>query len=368
MPLFLLAVGYLFFMLSNAGSLSNNKQPPSSYMNESETEIRAAYKTLSTKDQAVYTALYRGVANFEEHIDLPYTLDENDYERIYLIFEKNEPEFFYLSSSFYNANKVTTAKVAYQTNKDSAVTMRDELETVRDRVLRGTSNCITDFDKALYIHDYIIDNCVYSLNGSENISNAYGCLVEGKALCEGYAKGFSYLLNAVGIENIIITGTTHENELHAWNQIKIDGKWYNSDITWNDDDDSNDIGRYGARHVYFACDDKSFGQTHFADAKFLKKFECNVANLYYKTKDLYVSDMSECERILKKELKISGMGRLIELQFADEANYGDFVRTCIKEELIFNYLKNNDFSILPNANNLIWSEYEKQLCVLMVLL
>lgn len=81
--------------------------------------------------------------------------------------------------------------------------------------------------KRKLIHDYILSNIEYTED--EMYSNAYSALVFGKTNCEGYAMLTYKMLEAAGIENIIVT-----NEDHAWNVVKINSRWYHLDTTWND--------------------------------------------------------------------------------------------------------------------------------------
>lgn len=64
-------------------------------------------------------------------------------------------------------------------------------------------------------------------------------MIAGKAICEGYAKTFQYLLNMLNIPNIIVYGeginSNNEQEFHSWNYVQLDdGKWYAVDVTWDD--------------------------------------------------------------------------------------------------------------------------------------
>ena len=57
-------------------------------------------------------------------------------------------------------------------------------------------------------------------------------------MCEGYARGFKYILDELGIPCVLISGTATnsngETESHAWNYVELEGKWYAVDVTWDD--------------------------------------------------------------------------------------------------------------------------------------
>lgn len=100
-----------------------------------------------------------------------------------------------------------------------------------------------------YVNDYICENTEYSfgtkVEGDKNvdtpaaayINTAYGSIVNGKAVCGGYSKGFKAVMDRLGIPCVCVQGYSLKDsgsEAHMWNAVKVDGKWYNVDVTWND--------------------------------------------------------------------------------------------------------------------------------------
>ena len=100
--------------------------------------------------------------------------------------------------------------------------------------MKNVTDDMDDYQKLKYFHDYLVLNCDTDQN-DEYADTIYGALVRKKALCEGYAKAFSYLCNLAGIENIIITGEA--SVPHMWNMVKLGGNWYHVDITWDNPND-----------------------------------------------------------------------------------------------------------------------------------
>jgi len=62
--------------------------------------------------------------------------------------------------------------------------------------------------------------------------NMIGGLLERECVCEGYSEIVRNTLACCGIETISVTGEPEKGEDHTWNQVKLDGKWYNMDLTW----------------------------------------------------------------------------------------------------------------------------------------
>lgn len=85
----------------------------------------------------------------------------------------------------------------------------------------------TDFDKALWLHDWVINNCKYDY--TYLYCGAEGALCRGTGTCSAYHQAYTMLLNRVGIENSSVQGAGH-----VWTGVKLDGKWYQVDTTWDD--------------------------------------------------------------------------------------------------------------------------------------
>ena len=88
-----------------------------------------------------------------------------------------------------------------------------------------------------------------------DIHNIYGALYNKKVVCEGYARTFKYILDGLGIENVLVSGTGTNSsgvtESHAWNYVKIDEKWYGVDVTWDDGQSIDTVGQTDVDDSYF---------------------------------------------------------------------------------------------------------------------
>ena len=105
---------------------------------------------------------------------------------------------------------------------------------------------MTDYDKIVAIHDYICINTDYE-DAEKDIDikrTAYGALVKGEAVCQGYSLAFYRLLLEAGIDNRILFGTGIEDDgiegPHTWNAVELGGEYYYTDVTWDDNTISRD--------------------------------------------------------------------------------------------------------------------------------
>ena len=119
---------------------------------------------------------------------------------------------------------------------------RKELQQKIISYVRGFCNGVnykySDYYKAFTVNEYIRKNVEYwYVNGEANNHDYAHCIigpiVYKKGVCEAYAKLFQLMLNYLGVDNCYVVGLGRRGN-HAWNIVKIDGKFYNYDTTWND--------------------------------------------------------------------------------------------------------------------------------------
>lgn len=112
----------------------------------------------------------------------------------------------------------------------------------------------SEYDMALWLHDWTLDQLEY--DHSLNWCLAESGLTRHQGTCESYQRIYSKLLNAAGIANGRIAGNGH-----TWNAVKIDGKWCQMDLTWDDTSD-NWYGDLDQRHLYFGLTDELMAIAH----------------------------------------------------------------------------------------------------------
>lgn len=137
-----------------------------------------------------------------------------------------------------------------------------------------------DYEKALLIHDYLVDTCRYDTQDlvETDWANhiAYGALVEGSCVCQGYAEAARLLLEAAGVESVCVSGTAGGDN-HMWNCVQLGGQWYMMDLTWDDPvtSDGSDVKVYD----YFNVTSAQLSQDHQWDAAGYP--DCTATDLNY---------------------------------------------------------------------------------------
>ena len=112
----------------------------------------------------------------------------------------------------------------------------------------------SEYDMALWLHDWTLDQLEY--DHGLNWCSAESGLTRHQGTCESYQRIYSKLLDAAGIANGRITGNGH-----TWNAVKIEGKWCQMDLTWDDTSD-NWYGDLDQRHLYFGLTDELMTIAH----------------------------------------------------------------------------------------------------------
>ncbi len=141
------------------------------------------------------------------------------------------------SKTVYAKINYTSAGLVLKHYKDGTAITDSKAKALNNKATSILSSLIksgmSDYDKALAIHDYLCENVVYST--ADVGATAYGAIVEGKAACQGYAEATGMLYTLAGLENVIVRATNNSTKAtHAYVKVKIGGDWYNVDTTADD--------------------------------------------------------------------------------------------------------------------------------------
>ncbi|MBE5932830.1 MAG: hypothetical protein E7263_05345 [Lachnospiraceae bacterium] len=205
--------------------------------------------------------------------------------------KKQKITFHYEISDNYYVKEKYLNGVEIPSDRPMAYKLYEKTVEIIDSIIKPG---MTDYEKELAIHDYIVANCKYGQKdeSKEYGFRAYGCLVQGIAVCNGYAEAMSLLLTCAGVENGIMTGSAGE-ELHAWNIVKIDGQWYQVDATW--DDPVPDTGDF-VSHTFFNITDDMMDDTHSWNEELYE--QCKGKTYNYYDYNGYVYEYSDLEKVV----------------------------------------------------------------------
>ena len=149
----------------------------------------------------------------------------------------------------------------YCTAQDVAA-MQVKLDQLVDQ---ANTLCQTDLERVFYVHEWLVQNIAYDREHlSDNVQddhNLRGALLEGTAVCDGYAKTYALTLRKLGITGVLVTS---KDIGHAWNMVELDGNWYQVDCTWDDPVDGSDQLGY-CMHKHLLCTTEEMNTNHNDD-------------------------------------------------------------------------------------------------------
>ncbi|MWV47340.1 transglutaminase [Paenibacillus sp. HJL G12] len=148
--------------------------------------------------------------------------------------------------SYSGSSKSATVSVqlSYRETAEQTAYVSKRVQSILGSIIKPGMN---DHEKVKAIHDWIVLHLKYD----ETLQKytAYDGLNSGSTVCQGYSLLTYKMLKEAGITNRIVEGTaaprdTGISQLHAWNLVLLDGKWYHLDTTWDDPapDKAGEIG------------------------------------------------------------------------------------------------------------------------------
>lgn len=262
-----------------------------------------------TNFQYIYDKLVIGCADASPEIKMDISgrdIDfNNDIDMIYKMFYSDYPEYFWINGSWsasmeQRGSTVTlTMKPTYTMTGSTLTAAKSKYNSKINELTNGLSG--SEYDKAKTLHDRLIDTVTYT--NTPNDQNSYGALVEGKAVCNGYARAYQHLMNKVGIPTWYVKGTSNNPSTgspigHAWNVVKIDGQWYYTDVTWDDQGTKT-------YYTYFNITTAQLLEGHTIDSGFaslVPKATATAANYYVKEDRLFTAyDQAKLVNLFKKD-------------------------------------------------------------------
>ncbi len=198
-----------------------------------------------TNMQTVYAQLVTAVEQSQSTTQVEVSISKEELLKVFYYYRADYPQHFWCGNSIrYTTigDKVVDFSLTYTMSGDTLRTAKTKFDRAVTALLQKAAYGRNEYERELLIHDEIVKNTTYTI--TDNAHNAYGALVEKKAVCEGYSRAFQYVLYQAGIQCLFVVGTsvnpsTGKAESHGWNIAKIDGHYYHVDTTWDDTDNAD---------------------------------------------------------------------------------------------------------------------------------
>ncbi|MBQ5314507.1 MAG: hypothetical protein J6J52_00615, partial [Oscillospiraceae bacterium] len=220
----------------------------------------------------------------------------------------------------------TTFTPKYSFTASEAAAMDKACDNAMSKIQAKFPANASDFDKVKAIHDYIVQNTVFSKDNKYS-AYAYGPLVAGVGQCEGYAKAMTYALTYFGLENVRMTGTKYDGLSHAWNKVKVSGKWYNIDATW--DEYYTEKSSKAVRYTFFLIPDAGImsgsGRNYIPQCSFTPPSASSWDNNYFVKSGYYATSVAEAKTKMQQAAINAAKNKqeVIQIKCSDKAVYDE---------------------------------------------
>lgn len=200
--------------------------------------LLASNASISALANDIADAIY----DCETYLDVSsYGFDRDAVQQAFYLLRDEHPEFFYMPTCYpmdEGDGIITYIDMRYDRFSPSEIpSLRSKYEAKVKEAVSWTSPTMSEFEKAKALHDWIVRNVSYGYNRDSQYTqhdtarNAYGSVVKGRGICEGYAEAYKDLCHRVGIK---CTTVSSSEIRHEWNIVTINGQNYHVDCCWDD--------------------------------------------------------------------------------------------------------------------------------------
>lgn len=321
-----------------------------------EEETGYAYGMLPEREQNLYLEIRDAIKNYDENVRLS-SYDRDEISHAFQCVLNDHPEIFYVDGYTYteytlgNTLKKITFTGTYRSSVEEMRQKQEQIDNYVNQCLAGMPDGADDYEKVKYIYEYLIHHTEYDAAAKDN-QNICSVFIEGRSVCQGYAKATQYLLNKAGIFSTIVLGRVIGGEGHAWNLVRIGDKYYYVDTTWGDASYQavGGVGYPGKKiptinYDYLCVPTEQMNLTHEID-NVVDLPECNsMDDNYYVREGLYFTewDQEQIERIFQEEYEKGSA--YVTLKCADYDVYRLMYDALITNQKIFKYLDCPDMKV-----------------------
>lgn len=238
----------------------------------------------------IYDGLLNAAQKFQYGISIQGSVDVDDIHSAFQKFYDEYPEYFWVRNYHYSINgrqlKIQIEQFQ-ECNSVQLEKMFTEMTAEAEKIITQIPADASDYDKALFVHDYLVDHTVFEYqqpDGTEQeykiCHTAYGCISKGSAVCEGYSRAFQYLMKLLSVPCGTCSGMA-AGDNHAWNYVCLDNDYYWLDLTWDDPSSLERPNVNSKSHAYFLLNDEMMSRSHTLGDENAFVPKCTATKLNY---------------------------------------------------------------------------------------
>ena len=334
---------------------------------ESVSYDRYAYQQLDDEAKVTYDQLYNCITEFYDKV----TLTTKNKEAIDLAYEAMMADYGnlfwangYVLNTYTSDGEVVGIEYApkYTMSKDQRDVYTAKVEATAQEWLSGIDQSASDFDKALYVFETLIEKVDYDPESQEN-QNILSVFLYNSTVCQGYSDAAWYLLDKLGIKSTVITGEV-KGDNHAWNLVYLDGAYYYMDVTWGNSkylDGNNDTAKR-INYAYFAMTSEEIGQNHVITSRFDVPECLSNADNYFVHQGLYYDWYGVDSIGNRLAQSYNSQDKEISLKFSNSDLFTQVKKYFIDDNHIANYCKGikSVYYLLDESSNVLTIQWRHE--------
>ncbi len=335
------AVSFLPFDKINEHIAVNNSKPTSKELEEFKAYVDEDtyfyYNGLNTQEKEAYEIMYTSFISFDKSFTMEISVSRLSNILSAVLYDN--PHIFWVDFDYEYIENENTIEFypVYTLSKSDADSLSIKLENKIGEIVSDMDLSLSDYEKELYIHDYVCENTAYDESTYKtNGHTAYSSLLNGKSICEGYSRAVQILLNEVDIDNYLVVGNGIDEdgeEPHMWNIVTLDGENYHLDATWNDP-----VGEDEYYHYYFNVTDEYIKRDHTDIAPDSNRCVSMKYN-YFVVENMYVKNFNGFNEHIDRSVDVLIQGEnIVEFVFESKEDYKNAVEIIKNDNKFFDYV------------------------------
>ncbi|MCR5556801.1 MAG: hypothetical protein K6F75_04470 [Butyrivibrio sp.] len=332
-----------------------------------------AYERLTSSGKTLYVEILAILQSMSENVPVS-TTSSDALDLVFNYVMIDHPEIFYVDGyryTNYTIDDVVT-KMSFSGNYTCSIEEAGRRQSLINQAvnecLAGAPSSTDDYYAIKYVYEYLIQNTEYDASNPDN-QNICSVFIDKRSVCNGYAKAAQYLLNKLGIQCLLVTGTVDtkkaRNVRHAWNMVLCNDTYYHFDATWGDSSyqvdngESADATRLPAvNYDYLNVTTDEILRNHTISDDIYFPVCTSIKDNYYVREDEY---FTSTEMALVKELfdrrYNDGSGSVV-MKCASKDIYDSFFDQLITERGVFECMQGDastvSYTTFEDTNTIIF--------------
>lgn len=324
------------------------------------SELYYAYHHLDEEKQKIYLEMLDAMVDLKSGAPLS-TVDKSVLDVVFACVMNDHPELFYVNG--YQYTEYTLGSVTTGITFSGTYSMTSaEVEQAKLMIEQKIAECFEqvplnedEYSTVRYLYEWLINNTEYDRT-AENNQNICSVFLQGRSVCQGYAKAMQYMLQKADIQCLLVTGFTG-GERHGWNLVRVNDAYYYLDPTWGDasyasggEGDMTEGFVPAINYDYFLVTTDEITRTHSIE-KVVELPQCTaMEDNYFVREGLYFDSYDEEKLTLVFESEVAKTTGYVTLKCDSSATYELMVETLITSQAIFEFVDKQGESIAYTSN------------------